>query len=155
MGTHEGTRVARRVVLLWELGDDTFPTLDRATAAAGSLAFLGYTISPEGNESVLWIASMLIALGVSSSLPCAITLPRECNTQARPLLWTRHRRGGCITTRRSLSLPQPLAPAAYPRPGSVSVPPMLMRAVPLRRRSPRARCWRSTSAARSERRSSR
>jgi len=76
--------------LIWcvasELMSTAWPMLfaDILFMLSGSLAFLGYSISPVGNERVLWIASMLIALGVSSSLPCAITLPRECNTQITP-----------------------------------------------------------------------
>ena len=73
--------------LLWcvasELISTAWPMLfaDVLFMLSGSLAFLGYTVNPDGNERILWVAAMLIAIGVSSSLPCAITLPRECNVQ--------------------------------------------------------------------------
>jgi len=50
---------------------------------SGSLMFLWYSLDPSYNW-VLWAASCFVALGVSSSLPCVITLPRECNMQITP-----------------------------------------------------------------------
>ena len=53
------------------------------TPTPGGRQFLWYSLTPH-DERVLWVGSCLIALGVSSSLPCVITLPRECNIQITP-----------------------------------------------------------------------
>ncbi|KAL1527202.1 hypothetical protein AB1Y20_015881 [Prymnesium parvum] len=76
--------------LVWCVASELITTawpmlfMDIAFMLSGSLAFVAYTLSPAGNNRLLWGASMLMALGVSSSLPCAITLPRETNVQITP-----------------------------------------------------------------------